>query len=59
MNSLDAVAEVLQRAGKPLHYRDIAQLTLESGLWTAVMSISQIGQARNGEESTKRPHTLV
>ena len=34
MNSLDAVAEVLRRAGKPLHYRDITRLMLESGLWT-------------------------
>ena len=34
MNSLDAVAEVLRRAGKPLHYRDITRLVLDAGLWT-------------------------
>ena len=34
MNSLDAVAEALRRAGNPLHYHDITQLMLESGLWT-------------------------
>jgi restriction system protein len=33
VNSLDAAAEVLRRAGKPLHYAEITRLMLDSGLW--------------------------
>lgn len=33
MKVLDAVIEVLKRAGKPLHYNEITQKVLASGLW--------------------------
>ncbi len=35
MNVQDAAIQVLKKAGKPLHAKEIAERIIESGLWVA------------------------
>ena len=35
MNSIDATAIVLEKVGKPLHYKEITRKILEQGLWSS------------------------